>query len=410
MWNTNKVLEQITQPNRDDNLLVKDDGIYQSDKPVSLVILGRDTRNKNGMQNTDVMLVAVINPMNKKVTMLSIPRDTRTKIEGFNGYHKANSIYYYGELERRQTESKGQKADMNGIKLVKKTLEEILGIPIQYSVQVDFQGFTSVIDAIGGVEINIDRELKYNDPTDGTHIDLMPGLQLLNGDQTLGYVRHRKDNRGELYYSSDFDRNRRQQEVIKAIMNKISTFDGMTKIPKIVEVSSTYVSTDLTKDQIMGLVFNFKNINSSAITILENGAYWQTKFTYLPKEQLTSIRERLQNEMGIARNTTTNLNDSPILLPEEAKSVETRSKTKQKPMKSVQSNQPTPKTTKQTETKQPNTYQQPDPSIEPPAENPSENPSDTEIILPHDNTPLNEEPVDLIEPPVDSGVENGPST
>ncbi len=287
------------------------DNAYHSDKPMSIVILGRDTRKETGSMNTDVMIVSVVNPVTKKVTMLSLPRDTRIKIPGYRGYHKINAIYANGEAERRQAEVNGQVPTENGVTLTKKTLEQMLGIPIQYYVEVDFEGFKAIIDELGGVEVNVDRKLVYDDPTDNTHINLEPGIQTLNGEQALGYVRHRHDNRGVKYFSNDFDRNRRQQEVIRAVVDKMTSFEGFTKIFKVIEVGGQHVHTDLSPEQIKGLAIDFKGVNSSSITTLENDAYWNANigYTLLPADKLKEIRATLKDEMGISE-TVAELNDS----------------------------------------------------------------------------------------------------
>ncbi|WP_139491264.1 LCP family protein [Brevibacillus dissolubilis] len=290
------------------------DPSYNSDKPLSVVILGRDTRKETGSLNTDVMIVAVIDPKTKQITMLSLPRDTRVKIPGYRGYHKINAVFANGEMERRQANASGQTATENGITLTKKTLQDILGIPIEHYIEVDFNGFKAVVDQLGGVEVNVDRRLVYDDPTDDTHIDLQPGVQELNGEQALGYVRHRHDNRGVKYFSNDFDRNRRQQEVIRAVLSKMTTPEGLLNLPKVIEVGSEYIHTDFSPEQIKGLAYDFKGLDMSNVTTLENGGYWNaaTSYTMLPSEKRDEIRSALQTAMQVDSSQVADLNDSPF--------------------------------------------------------------------------------------------------
>ncbi|MCM3624090.1 LCP family protein [Brevibacillus borstelensis] len=316
------------------------DPTYHNDKPLSLVILGSDSRPETGSMNTDVMIVAVANPTTKKVTMVSLPRDTRVKIPGYRDYHKINSVFANGEAERRQAERKKQIPTEDGISLTKKTLTELLGIPIDHYVAVDFDGFKAVIDELGGVEVNVDRKLVYDDPTDNTHINLNPGVQVLNGEQALGYVRHRHDNRGTKYYSSDFDRNRRQQEVIAAVINKVGSLEGLTKIFSIMDVGAKHIHTDLSKEQIKGLAYDFKGLNSASVTTLDNGAYWQGSYTFLPKENLNSIRAALQTEMGQTESIVAKLNDSPILAAGDDSYASSKPRTTKKTSESAASSQP----------------------------------------------------------------------
>ncbi len=349
-WKINDTIGTLSNPTRDGvNTLTEEvDSAYHSDKPISFVVLGRDTRPETGSMNTDVMIVAVANPQTKKVTMVSLPRDTRIKIPGYSGYRKINEVYADGEAERRKAERNGQVPTENGVTLTKKTLKELLGIPIEHYVEVDFDGFKAVIDELGGVEVNVDRKLVYDDPTDGTHINLEPGLQLLNGEQALGYVRHRHDNRGLKYYSSDFDRSRRQQEVIKAIVDKTISVEGVTKLFSIMDVAGEHIHTDMPAEKIKGLAIDFKGMSSASINSLENGAYWKSPFTYLPKENLEAIRTALQTEMGLNESVVAQLNDSPIA-SSGGEETATRSKPrKKKTIESAAQSTPSPKPKQET--------------------------------------------------------------
>jgi LCP family protein required for cell wall assembly len=313
VYQFNHALDEVTN----DQYQTSSDGAekkteYRSEEPLSFVILGRDTREGTGSLNTDVMMVAVANPQTQKVTLLSLPRDTRVKIPGYRGYYKINAVFANGEAERRKAEARHETPTENGITLTKKTLESMLGIPIQHYVEVNFEGFKAVIDELGGIEVNVDRKLVYDDPTDGTRIYLEPGLQVLNGEQALGYVRHRLDNRGPKYYSSDFDRNRRQQEVVKAVMKKLVSFEGIPKILSVLNTASQYVRTDLSKEQIKGLVYDFRRFNPDNLVVLENGAVWNAALskTLLPRENMEQIRATLMREMGVT--ATAELSDAAI--------------------------------------------------------------------------------------------------
>lgn len=300
-WQLNSAIGKIseTSPTQPGGIVV--DPEYHADKPISFVILGRDSRPETGTMLTDVMIVAVANPKTKHVTMMSIPRDTRVKIPGYSGYHKINSVFANGDVERRQAEAQGLVPQEDGPSLVKKTLQDMLGIPVEHYVNVDFEGFKALIDELGGVEVNVDRKLVYDDPTDNTHINLEPGLQVLNGTQALGYVRHRHDNRGTKYYSSDFDRNRRQQEVIRAMVTKATSLGGVTKIFDLINVGASHVKTDLSPEQIKGLATDFITVDPSTFVTLESGAYWSASdsYTYLEKDKLEENRQTLQREMEL---------------------------------------------------------------------------------------------------------------
>ncbi|ATO48486.1 LCP family protein [Brevibacillus laterosporus] len=312
-----KAMDKATEdPYQDVTSTLPVDTSYSSSKPISVVMLGRDSRPETGSANTDVMIVGVIDPDTKKVTMISIPRDTRVKIPGYRGYHKVNAVFANGEVERRQAKAKGETPTENGITLTKKTLEQVLGIPINHYVEVDFNGFKAVVDAVGGVEVNIDRRLVYDDPTDNTHINLNPGQQVLNGKNALDYVRHRHDNRGTKYYSNDFDRNQRQQEVIKAIMNKMLSIEGFAKLPKVIETTGDHVHTDFSKQQILGIATDFKSFNMDNFIVVDSGAFWSssTSYTLLPTSKKDEIRQALQAAMKLDSSELAKIdyNDSPF--------------------------------------------------------------------------------------------------
>ncbi len=298
----NEFLETIIVP--DDPAIVEwdpDDKKYTED-PFAMVIIGLDSRAQTGSLNTDVLIVAVVEPETKNVTMFSIPRDTAVAIPGYTGYPKINAVYANGEMARRNAERKNEPITETGTSLLKKTIEGLFGIPVKHYITVDFDGFVKVIDDLDGIEVDVERNLVYHDPTDGTAINLEKGQQTLNGKKALDYVRHRQDDRGEKYWSSDFDRNRRQLLVINKVVDKMKSFTGITRIFDIMKTTSDHISTDLSKEKIKGLAVDFRSIGSENITTLETGAYWDSKIakTIIPTEKLEEIRLLLWSKMGIS--------------------------------------------------------------------------------------------------------------
>src|SRR5690606_14735761 len=115
----------------------------------------------------------------------------------------------------------------SGIASLRGTLERFLSVPIDYTYLVNFETVVELVDAVGGVEIDVDRSMQYTAEFDGTSIHLEKGLQVLDGRNALNYSRHRLDDRGVNYESSDFDRGRRQQEVITALVKKITSWNNI---------------------------------------------------------------------------------------------------------------------------------------------------------------------------------------
>jgi LCP family protein required for cell wall assembly len=177
---------------------------------ITILIIGLDYRDwveGEGPPRSDSMILLTIDPLTKTAGMLSIPRDMWVNIPSF-GYGRINMAYFYGE---------GSKLPGGGPELARKTVEQFIGVPIQYYAQIDFFAFVEFIDLIGGIEIYNDEELRL-DPV-GAGKDKIKltccGLRQLNGEKTLAYVRYRKGAEG------DVGRAKRQQKVIIAIRNKV---------------------------------------------------------------------------------------------------------------------------------------------------------------------------------------------
>ncbi|MED4752087.1 LCP family protein [Brevibacillus choshinensis] len=314
---------------------------YEQKKSLSFVIVGLDTRKNIGMLNTDVLVVAVANPVTQKLTMVSLPRDTRVQIPGYPGYHKINEVFALGEDIKKRAESKGQPVTENGMTLLKKTLEHMLGVSVGHYVQLDFEGFTAVIDKLGGVKVDVDKDLVYELPQEGVYRNLKKGSQVLNGEQALGFVRHRLDKRGSAYNSSDFDRNRRQQQVIKAVADKVASVDGIGSLTAVLETVGKHIRTDLSKEQIKGLAMDFGTISSGNMISLDNGAVWSSPYSLWPREKMEAVRTSLQTELGVTE-VIANADLSDAAIAEVAKA-----EIKTQPKPATKSQTTTPQSTKE---------------------------------------------------------------
>ncbi|GAB6933437.1 LCP family protein [Calditerricola satsumensis] len=205
-------------------------------EPFTVAVLGIDSRGER-RSRADTVMVAAINPRTRRAYVVSIPRDTYVHIPG-RGPDKLNHAMAYG-----------------GPVLVKATLERLLVLPIHHYVVVDFAGFRRLVDELGGVEVNVAKPMKYHDPADGTTIDLYPGRQVLNGDQALGYVRYRLSDVGRS--DSDFERIRRQQEVLRALADKANDLRTWLHLFAVLNILRDHVHTDLTTAQVFRLARAF---------------------------------------------------------------------------------------------------------------------------------------------------------
>ncbi|GMB02044.1 LCP family protein [Pelosinus sp. IPA-1] len=195
---------------------------------INILVLGVDTR-EDDVGRSDTNFVVTIDTSAKKITMFSIPRDSRVKIDG-HGWDKINHAYAFG-----------------GSKLSKSTVENLMGISLDYTVVINIQGFVRMIDAVGGITIDVDKRMYYSDPYDddgGLYIDLHPGVQKLNGKTAIEYVRYRDE-------EGDIGRVNRQQKFMKALLQEISKPQLITKLPDVIKEFAAAVKTDMsTKDMV----------------------------------------------------------------------------------------------------------------------------------------------------------------
>lgn len=198
---------------------------------INILVLGVDAR-EDDIGRSDTTFVVTIDTNAKKVTMLSIPRDSRVKIDG-HGWDKINHAYSFG-----------------GSKLSKSSVENLLGIPIDYTVVMSFQGFVRMIDALGGVTIDVDKKMYYSDPYDddgGLYIDLHPGVQRLNGKLAIEYVRYRDE-------EGDIGRVSRQQKFLKALLQEFTKPQLITKLPDLIKEFAAAVKTDMPTQEMVKLI------------------------------------------------------------------------------------------------------------------------------------------------------------
>lgn len=279
-----------------------EEGEEEGEKPFAVAIIGIDSRSgSGGSLNSDVLMVAFVDPSDHQVRLLSIPRDLKMSIPGYSGYRKANQAYALGESSRIKAERNNKQATVTGASLVQEMLAEYLQVPIQYYVSVDFRGFKEVVDSIGGVKVNVKRHMVYDDPTDGTHIRLAPGEQTLDGKNALDYVRFRLDNYGN--HASDMDRNMRQQEVLRGLLDKLISLEGATKLGAVLDAVSQHTTTNFSVDELKGFLWDVRSYSQSQIHTIETEAYWDSRqlFTIIPEENLEEIRREIKTFMKIAK-------------------------------------------------------------------------------------------------------------
>ncbi len=210
------------------------DVAFDKIQKINIALLGIDERKDNPGRSDAIMIVS-LDLVNKKVNILSIPRDTRVLIPD-KGYTKINHAYAYG-----------------GVNLSLKTIENFLGIPVHYYAKVNFQEFEKLIDSLGGVDIEVEKRMYYRDKTDKFLVDLSPGVQHLNGEQALGYVRFRHDTMGDL------SRIERQQKFLKALFKQVKEKVTLLNLPQYVSLAGSTLETNVSL--LEGVVIGSKFLN-----------------------------------------------------------------------------------------------------------------------------------------------------
>ncbi len=210
---------------------------YQVTRPVNILVMGLDenldaTPGSDAVfgGRTDTLLLVRINPEDKTLRVMSIPRDTRVQIPGY-GTAKINHANVEG-----------------GPTLVAQTIADNLGnVQIDRYVRVNTAAFREIVDLVGGIEVEVPHRMEYTDQTQGLYIDLYPGWQTLSGDQAEQFARFRNDGAG------DIGRVQRQQMLLKALRERLTSPLVVPSLPQAIRVVQRYVDTNLTLEEMLAL-------------------------------------------------------------------------------------------------------------------------------------------------------------
>ncbi|MBC7332232.1 MAG: LCP family protein [Synergistetes bacterium] len=231
--------------------------VNEKDEFLNVLFVGIDS--VEGSHRADVIMLITFDLKGKRVRVLSIPRDTRVRIPN-RGWTKINHAYAYG-----------------GIDLLKETLREFIGLDVDHYITLDYKGFVRLVDLIGGVELYVEKNMRYKDKWAGFYINLNKGYQKLDGEKALQYVRFRNDPEG------DIGRIRRQKKFLEAVFNKLSKEEVVKKLPSLALEAIKFVKTDFTPEQIFYLLSLFKNISLNQIKwfmvpgkpdLIDGVSYW----------------------------------------------------------------------------------------------------------------------------------------
>jgi LCP family protein required for cell wall assembly len=250
---------EITRPPRAE---LPDPDPWDGTSRVNILMMGLDLRDDEAgdkAPRSDTMILFSLDPLNNTAAAISIPRDLWAPIPGF-GYYKINTAFRFGELYNLPG---------GGPALATETVEEVLGVPIDYYVQVDFQAFVDFIDHIYGLKFTFTEPYKLDPRGPGNTEYLEPGTYVLDGELSLAYARDRKSE------GDDFDRSNRQMEVILKIRDRILEFDQLPVLvlnaPALYDDLSTGIRTNLSLNQIIQLAWKAREIPLDNINLVVIG-------------------------------------------------------------------------------------------------------------------------------------------
>lgn len=248
-------------------------------KPFTVLLLGVDTKDLKG--RTDTIMVAVVNPEKKSVSLLSIPRDTRVNIHG-KGMDKINHAHVYG------------------LNTAIYTVEDFLQIPIDYYTTINLNGFTDLIDAIGGLEVNVEKNIAFHDRLSGKRVNLNKGIQELSGEQALHYARFRGDGEG------DFGRIRRQQQIITEIIDQTVSLRNVSNVNDILKAVGKNIKTDISFTDMTKMLLQLSDITGANIDRMKinasTGMIGGVSYVLVSEEEVTKIQKELKEKLSAQTN------------------------------------------------------------------------------------------------------------
>lgn len=253
-------------------------GAFASVAGCNLVVLGTDInltgegRLAREHTRTDTIVVIGIRGSGRQISALSVPRDTLVEIPG-HGVTRINAAHAFG-----------------GVPLTRATLEKLLGVPVQHYVKTNYEGFVEMIDVLGGITLDVEADLHYEDKSQNLVIDLKRGRQRLNGQQALQYARFRHDAMG------DIGRVGRQQKVLKVLARETLSAGNWLKWPRLWRAAWRYTETNLKTSEMIRLAWALRRIKPQDLQtrVLPGrffGVYWEAD----PEGVSRAVRECLSS-------------------------------------------------------------------------------------------------------------------
>lgn len=266
----------------------RDEKVEPVNDNVSILFVGVDDSENRGQgsenSRSDALVLATLNNTTKTIKMLSIPRDSYVYIPKVGYEDKITHAHALG-----------------GTLTTIETVEDLLDIPIDYYVRMNFNAFIDVVDALGGIEVEVPYALHEKDEFDRNTVNLQPGLQHLNGRQALALARTRKQD-------NDIERGKRQQEILTAIIKQVSSVGSITKYDNVIKAIGNNMKTDMTFDEMKSflsyLTQGMPRIDSLTLDgedDMSTGVYYYQ----LDENSVEEVKNTLKNHLGLSDSSST---------------------------------------------------------------------------------------------------------
>ncbi|MGR3742477.1 LCP family protein [Companilactobacillus sp. DQM5] len=271
-------------------------------KPFSILLVGADTGGlgRTDRGNSDTLILTTVNPKKNKVKMISIPRDTLAEIEVPQSYQNSET----SQLDGYALQKINSAYSMGGLPLSMKTVEKNLNVPIDYYMMVNFSSLQKIVDGIGGIDVDV--PFTFTSPaTGGQHFE--KGKAHLNGEYALAYSRMRHEDP-----QGDYGRQKRQRQVIQAIVKKLLSANTLTKYQKILNSVSGSMKTDLTFDDMTTLAQSYRSAGKHMDSDFIQGNSTSVIYEKYPSglsvevpsnEELQRVSDEARTSLGMKKET-----------------------------------------------------------------------------------------------------------